>query len=580
MIGSVRSDAGPIAGASVLIAPLPGQGVGTFTTTGVDGTFVANPPAGSYTVTVSPGAPYANEDLDVVAPVGADLVVLAAGQTVSGLDVVVGAPGSISGVVTAGGQPVSGVVVRASRAAGSLALPNSPLLQATTGADGSYRLDNVPVMEHVVSFQPPAATLALQWYDGQPSRSTARRVAIAHGQTSAGVNAALTAPGSISGTIVDAAGQPVVGAYVQATIDGDDNRIAVSGAGGVFDLPGLGASSAWQLFVTPPPELNALNTRTTLAVRSAEVTRATIRLETGARLAGTLLAVDGTPFTSSMYQVVACEAPGVPLIRGRMNPGCSDGRQPASSRLAVGTPPSAFVLDRLPGATLNVVADAGVMVGMSTMTATLPAGGRATCTFRLGATGTCPTGDTTPPTITCPAIPDVVLNTAGATATAQVDDEGAKSTVSSPLASTSVGTRSVRFQAADAAGNTATADCGYRVVYRFEGFRKPANADRQVNLAVGEQLRLEWKLRDAAGVQAKDPASFVSFSVVPHACATGVVRTYIDESARFRAGYALLDTGTHRFVWNAVAIAPRCATATIKLADGTTQSIEIRVTAA
>lgn len=574
--GTVRSAAGPVGGAQLLIVPELGLAVGApFVTTAADGTFAAGASPGKYTIVVSPPAPYATMDVDLAAPPGADVFTVVSGQTLSGIDIVVGSPATITGTVTAGGRPVSGVTVQSARARGSVPIGMTPP-SATTGADGRYTLTGVPLGERLVSFLPPDATLASQWFDRQPTRAAATRVLTTSGAAVPAVDAALIAPGTVSGVVRTSAGTPVSGAIIQANLDGT-TQFEMSGADGRFTIGGLTPGATWSLFVTPPATSDTQMATVNAAVQSAVTTEVTITLPQGARVDGSILAADGTPNTTTLLIYRACVAPAVPVTRGGgINATCSDGSPAASARYTLGQTPASITIDRLPPVPVNITIDAGTNLAIATVLATPVVGSPLACTFRLGGTSTCGARDTTPPTITCPAIPDVLLNAANVTAVAPVNDAGVISSTTAPLPATKVGPATVTFTATDAAGNRGSATCPYRVVYRFGGFSKPAHADRQIKLVVGQQLRLEWKLFDANGAPVTAPA-WSSFTLTSRTCPTVAAQTTIAETSRFRDGYKVLDTGVHRFVWTAVRVSQRCATATVTLNDGTTHSVEVKV---
>jgi len=160
--------------------------------------------------------------------------------------------GSVSGTVTAaaGGAPLAGVCVSA-----HLTDINSTLVATVaTAGDGSYTLSAVPVGNVNVHFSDTgscvggvAANLVGQWWNSQPSLSTAVTVAVADSVTTTGVNAALVAGGSISGTVTAATGgAPLNAICVGAFVLGVDALLVSStatAADGTYTLTGVPAQN-------------------------------------------------------------------------------------------------------------------------------------------------------------------------------------------------------------------------------------------------------------------------------------------------------------------------------------------------
>ena len=118
--------------------------------------------------------------------------------------------------------------------------------------------------------------------------------------------------------------------------------------------------------------------------------------------------------------------------------------------------------------------------------------------------------DTTPPTITCPATPTVVLNAVGATLTAAVSDSGAgvaAGTVTVPVSTATLGTQQVTVNAADLAGNSATATCSYLVGVRIKHLQVDGEQSGRVEAEAGEMVKVEWRTVDAAGNAISTPVT-------------------------------------------------------------------------
>lgn len=302
----------------------------------------------------------------------------------------------------------------------------------------------------------------------------------------------------------------------------------------------------------------------------------TIRLPAGSQITGTVVSADGALYPNGMYFVTVCASPAVPVAWARHGSRkCSDGSAPLSGLTKFVAAPLSFEFAHVAPGPVNVAIDNGTLTGIASTT--LTAGVATACTFRFAGVSQCVALDTTPPTISCPTIPDVGLNRRDVVVEAPVDDDGVATTASATLATDTAGTNTVEFAASDAIGNVATVSCRYRVVYRFAGFVKPSNSDRQIKMTVGQQLRLEWRLLDGNGAVVTIASSFGGFSVTPHACPRAARQTTIHETSTFKVGYAALLSGNHRYVWTATRTSQRCATATVALGDGTRRSVEIKV---
>jgi hypothetical protein len=112
------------------------------------------------------------------------------------------AGGSFQGKVTGpDGGPLEGVCVAVQPADG-----DGAVLEATTGADGTYTVEDVPTGDQVVGFNScaePLAGFAPEWYDDQPRADVATPVAVPASGLRTGLDAALARTGSISGTVSD-----------------------------------------------------------------------------------------------------------------------------------------------------------------------------------------------------------------------------------------------------------------------------------------------------------------------------------------------------------------------------------------
>lgn len=185
--------------------------------------------------------------------------------------------------------------------------------------------------------------------------------------------------------------------------------------------------------------------------------------------------------------------------------------------------------------------------------------------------------DVTPPTITCPSTASYLLNQAGATMTVTVTDAGSGPTVptiTSPVATGSVGTRSIRFEAVDQAGNGAVQDCGYTVGYRFGGFRPPLSGTAINQVKAGSTVPVKWRITDANGVGVANRASFTGLRLVPSPCTPGApvssvgVLEITDTSA-----LKYLGNGNWQHNWKSAKTLRGCFDLQLRLADTNTPRV-------
>jgi len=200
--GTVTDAADPsgLAGVCVTATSTDG-GFGGFggATTASDGTYeISNLPPDSYTVVFDPtcGATVTSSDSPQQY---SSAVSVAAGGSVTGIDAALTAGGSISGTVTDAADPsgLAGVCVSAQSADGGIGFAS-----AVTAADGTYSLTGLSADSYTIEFDPTCNGIDAS---ADIAQSTAQPVALGAGAAVTGINAALIAGGSISGTVTDAA---------------------------------------------------------------------------------------------------------------------------------------------------------------------------------------------------------------------------------------------------------------------------------------------------------------------------------------------------------------------------------------
>lgn len=178
-----------------------GGSTSSCTATGSDGTYtMSGLPSGEYKVKFSPGSQnYVRQFYSGKATgKSADPVAVTAGQTKSGIDAQLQNGGKITGAVTdaSSHDPIDGAqvcVVEYSAPCGY------------TDSAGEYEIKGLPTGSYKVRFDPYEAVGYLQQYfHGKEHASEAEPVAVSAGTTTAAVDAAMVAGGSISGIVTDA----------------------------------------------------------------------------------------------------------------------------------------------------------------------------------------------------------------------------------------------------------------------------------------------------------------------------------------------------------------------------------------
>jgi hypothetical protein len=127
-----------------------------------------------------------------------------AGHPVDGIDVVLQPGGAVSGALNSStGRKVPGACVRVTDLNRAVRLP----VTETFALGGKYQLSGLVPGAYHVTFIPGCLGInyATQWYSRKPSPVGAAAVIVRAGRTTAGINSALTAGGSISGLVTSAA---------------------------------------------------------------------------------------------------------------------------------------------------------------------------------------------------------------------------------------------------------------------------------------------------------------------------------------------------------------------------------------
>ncbi|WP_217179502.1 collagen binding domain-containing protein [Streptomyces sp. AC495_CC817] len=143
--------------------------------------------------------------------------------------------GSITGAVVAeaGGAAVEGVLVSARTAFGT------PVADAYTDAAGLYALSGLPAGDYVVHFAPSNSSLLGEYWDDALSSWTATLVSVTDDSPVTGIDAALAAAASITGTVTRSGGTPVAGAEVSASGANGGWGTATTDSEGGYAIGGL-----------------------------------------------------------------------------------------------------------------------------------------------------------------------------------------------------------------------------------------------------------------------------------------------------------------------------------------------------
>lgn len=175
--------------------------------------------------------------------------------------------------------------------------------------------------------------------------------------------------------------------------------------------------------------------------------------------------------------------------------------------------------------------------------------------------------DATKPSLAPVVTPNPVLLGSSATATSGATDatSGVASQSCKPEGTSSVGGKNVTCTATDNAGNTASANGSYRVVYGFEGFFSPVSNTALNTVRAGQPIPLKWRLTDARGAPVTG-LSTVQVRVTDNCSAESTPRT-TEESAL--GGLQNLGDGDYQFNWKTPrSYAGSCKTLQLDLGDG------------
>lgn len=241
----------PIADADVTLYALVGADweAVDWAQTDIDGNYLLTGGQGTYRVgfdgsVVGFGAEYFDDEAELA--VGDPVEITGPGEETAGIDALLSSSGQVKGVVTAVGTgPVSGIEVLAYRNFGTAESPAWEWdgTSVFTNAEGEYTLPVSGTLR--VGFDDLTDTFASEFYDDQPFVNDADDVTVLGGDVVTGIDAELSLPGHITGTVTDGTGAGLTGVYVDAYRNvgtaSEPNWQSIefveTGAGGTYDLP-------------------------------------------------------------------------------------------------------------------------------------------------------------------------------------------------------------------------------------------------------------------------------------------------------------------------------------------------------
>ena len=252
--GNVTKPGGiPLEGATVTALRADGSGAASAATTTANGNYsIRSPliPAGNYKIRFdAPGfvREYYNDAADFAA---AQSVTVEAFTDTPNVNATLTPQATISGTVTdSAANPVAGVCVQASPQSGGVSPP-----VVRTGANGEYTMADVEAGTYAIQFDPcdsPANVLG-EWYDNAADEMLAQGVTVAAGDNLAGIDAQLATGGSISGTVMNAQGQPADGAQIKIRTALGVIESGTAAADGTYTVGQLPTGSYKVEFNAPP----------------------------------------------------------------------------------------------------------------------------------------------------------------------------------------------------------------------------------------------------------------------------------------------------------------------------------------
>ncbi|MDQ0614871.1 hypothetical protein QF046_002512 [Microbacterium sp. W4I4] len=285
--------------------------------------------------------------------------------------------GSISGTVVADGDgaPVAGARVSAQADDGS------GVVETMTDADGTYQLEGLMPGDYVVHFEPSTDVLLAEYWNDARQQWRAERITIEAGSAITGIDARLTAVGSIAGTVTqDSDGSPIAG--MQVSVTGNETGAwasATTESDGTYVIPGVPVDSYIVTFHTDGTafvsefwsDAATWDAAAPVAVAAgASVTGIDAALAVGGAIAGTVTrASDGTAvadtFVNALFANGEIAGSGYAGVNGEYR---IDGLRAGDYVVQFGSPDAALVAEYWDNARSLAEATPVTVVGTQTVT--------------------------------------------------------------------------------------------------------------------------------------------------------------------------------------------------------------------
>lgn len=209
------------------------------------------------------------------------------------VDIVVERGGTIAGAASVDALPTAAVTARAVHQVTGQSYEST----AVGGLDGQYEIRALPPGEYRVQFSSVTTEGIPEWWEDVAHEAQATSIPISGAQRVDGVHAVLQRTGTLSGTVVDAEGDPIIGAFVTlwaVTPSGQPIASDSTDASGRFTVTGLVSADVLIQFTGPgnhieqwwgdAPSRHSASPVTVSAGVDAELGVA--RLATGGRIVG------------------------------------------------------------------------------------------------------------------------------------------------------------------------------------------------------------------------------------------------------------------------------------------------------
>jgi hypothetical protein len=242
-----------LSGICVTVSQVNGSGNGS-ATTGAGGSYsVSGLETGTYKVEFSPGCGNSGNYLpqwydNETTAAAANSVSVTATMTTSSINAALAAGGTIAGTVTAatGGADLTGICVSAFTSNGAL----SPAGNTITAADGTYSITGLSTGSYDIEFSTGCGSTGnylTQWYNNEPSPTSANAVPVTAGTTSPTIDASLVTGGTIAGTVTAKSGGADLGGICVSVYTSDNSFTLVgsttSAADGTYSITDLSSGS-------------------------------------------------------------------------------------------------------------------------------------------------------------------------------------------------------------------------------------------------------------------------------------------------------------------------------------------------